>query len=64
LRSPDSVGDITGFYSGELTRCGWQTTSRVETAVAVTVVARLGPHGATISINATGSGTAITITCY
>jgi hypothetical protein len=64
LRSPHSVGDIACFYAAELTRCGWQISSSVETAIASTVVARLGPHGATISINATASGTAITIACY
>jgi hypothetical protein len=64
LRSPAVVGDIAGFYATELTRCGWQITSSVETGIAATVVARLGPHGATISINHTGSGTAITIACY
>jgi hypothetical protein len=64
LRSPDPVCDITGFYAAELSRCGWKTTSNVATALGATVVARLGPHGATISINDTGSGTAITIASY
>jgi hypothetical protein len=64
LRSPASVGDVTGFYAAELTRCGWQITSSVETGIAATVVARPGPHGATISINHIGPSTAITIACY
>jgi hypothetical protein len=64
LRSPDPVNDVTGFYANELRRCGWRTTSSVVTTRGATVVARLGPHGATISINDTGSGTAITIASY
>jgi hypothetical protein len=64
LQSPDSVRDISGFYAAELTRCGWRITSSVVTVAAARVVARLGPHGATISIDDTGTGTAITITSY
>jgi hypothetical protein len=64
LRSPDSVRDITGFYEAELCRRGWTITSSVLTARAATVVARQGPHSATISINDMGGGTAITIASY
>jgi hypothetical protein len=61
LRSPDPVSHVAAFYADELRRCGWRTTSSVVTTSGATVVARLGPHGATISINDTGSGTAIMI---
>jgi hypothetical protein len=64
LRSPDPVSDITDFYTAELRRCGWQTTSSLVTAITATIVARLGPHGATIKINDTGSDTAIAIASY
>jgi hypothetical protein len=64
LRSPDPVRSISCFYEAELRRRGWQARSSVVSARGATVVARRGPHGATISINDTGAGTAITIATY
>jgi hypothetical protein len=61
LQSPDSVKEISDFYTAELSRCGWTTTSSVVTGKGAMVVGRRGPHGATISINDVGSRTAITI---
>lgn len=64
LRSPDPVAAIAGFYEAALRRAGWTIRSPVITALAATVVARRGAHGATISINDIGAGTAITIVSY
>jgi hypothetical protein len=64
LKSFDSVDDIAEFYAAELNRRGWQTTSAMITETGATIVAQRGPHGATISIANTGSGSAITITSY
>jgi hypothetical protein len=64
LHSPDSVRDIYDFYTAELERNGWITTSQVISGASATLVARRGPHGATISINHTGTGTAVSIGSY
>jgi hypothetical protein len=64
LKSSDQVSDIAPFYTAELNRRGWRTTSATITATDATIVAQWGPHGATISIRDTGSGTAITIASY
>ncbi|HTX09125.1 MAG TPA: hypothetical protein VME22_10975 [Solirubrobacteraceae bacterium] len=64
LSSPDSVRDVCDFYAAELKRGDWVTTSRVVSGASATLVARRGPHGTTISINDTGTGTAVSIgTC-
>jgi len=64
LRSPDSVRELADFYATELDRGGWRTTHRIVTAASATLVARRGPHGATISINDTGMGSAVSIGSY
>lgn len=64
LNSPDAVSEIYDFYVAELERAGWVTTSRVFGGASATLVARHGPHGATISINHTGIGTSISIGSY
>ena len=64
LSSPDSVRELADFYAAELDRGGWITTHRVVTAASATLVARHGPHGATVSINHTGTGSAVSIGSY
>jgi hypothetical protein len=65
LISPDAVGDISAYYTAALSRLGWELlTSTVVTTLGATLVARLGAHGITISIRATGCGTAVTIARY
>jgi hypothetical protein len=64
LKSFDLVDDIAEFYTRELSRRGWKTTSAVITEAGATIVAQRGAHGATISIANTGSGRAITIASY
>jgi hypothetical protein len=64
LSSPDSVREIYDFYATELECAGWITTSQLVSDRSATLVARHGPHGATISINHTGTGTAISIGSY
>lgn len=64
LSSPDSVHELAAFYATELERAGWITTSHVVTGGNATLVAHHGPHGATISISDTGTGTAISIGSY
>jgi hypothetical protein len=64
LYSPDSVRDLYDFYAAELVRAGWITTSHVISGPSATLVARHGPRGATISINDTGIGTAVSIGSY
>jgi hypothetical protein len=64
LHSPDSVRDIYDFYTAELERASWITTSHVISRASAALVARREPHGATISINDIGTGTAISIGSY
>jgi hypothetical protein len=64
LASPDSVRELADFYAAELDRGGWITTCRVVTAASATLVARHGPHGATISISDTGTRCAVSIGSY
>jgi hypothetical protein len=64
LSSPDSVRGLYGFYAGELERGGWITTSRIVSDRSAALVAHHGPHGATTSINDTGTGTAVSIGSY
>jgi hypothetical protein len=64
LRSRDSVGEVTAFYAFELRRRGWLTTSQVIGGASAMLVARHGAHGATISINHAGTGTAVAIASY
>ncbi|HYB31715.1 MAG TPA: hypothetical protein VEF89_34350 [Solirubrobacteraceae bacterium] len=64
LSSPDSVRELADFYAAELDRGGWLTTYRVATAASAMLVARHGPHAATISINDTGTGSAVSIGSY
>jgi hypothetical protein len=64
LHSPDSVRDIYDFYAAELQRGGWDTASHEIGATSATLVAHRGAHGTTISINHTGTGTAVSIGSY
>jgi hypothetical protein len=64
LHTADSLGDVTAFYASELHRRGWLTTSHVTGRTSVMLVARHGAHSATISINHTGTGTAVAIASY
>ena len=64
LSSPDSVRDLYDFYAGELERGGWITTSGIVSDRSAALVAHHGPHGATVSINDTGTGTAVSIGSY
>ncbi|MGO9884612.1 MAG: hypothetical protein ACLPV4_16560 [Solirubrobacteraceae bacterium] len=64
LQSLASVGEVTAFYVSELERQGWLTRSHVIGHASAMLVARHGAHGATISINHTGTGTAVAIASY
>jgi hypothetical protein len=64
LHSPDSVRDIYEFYAAALERDGWIVTTELISGASATLVARRGPHGATISIINTGTGTAVSIGSY
>lgn len=64
LRSPDSLGEVTAFYLSELHRRGWLTMSHVTGGSSAMLVARHGAHGTTISINHTGTGTAVVVASY
>jgi len=64
LSSTDPVRDLADFYAAELRRADWITTSNVVSERSATLVAHHGPHGATISINDTGTGTAVSIGSY
>jgi hypothetical protein len=64
LRSPDPVEAVSRFYALELSRRGWRTTSEAVSGRGATLVARLGPHGTTISINDVGANTSIMISAY
>jgi hypothetical protein len=64
LSSPDSLRDIQDFDAAELGRAGWITTSDLVSEASATLVARHGPCGSTISINDTGTGTAVSIGSY
>jgi hypothetical protein len=64
LSSPDSVRELADFYAAELERESWVTTSHVVSDMSATLVAHHGPHSATISINDTGTGTAVSIGSY
>lgn len=64
LSSPDSIEAVSNFYTAELGRQGWTTTSKVTAAAAATIVARSGPHSAMVSIHKLHSGTSVTIATY
>jgi hypothetical protein len=64
LHSPDPVRDIYTFYTAELERAGWITTTHAVSHRTATIVAHHGPHGATIAITDTGTGTAVSIGSY
>jgi len=64
LSSPASVRELADFYAAELARGGWITTYCVVNAASATLVARHGPHGATVSISHTGTGSAVSIGSY
>jgi hypothetical protein len=64
LRSPDSVRELADFYASELVRAGWVRATHVVSHRSATLVAHHGPHGATISINNTGTSTAVSIGSY
>jgi hypothetical protein len=52
------------FYAAELERAGWVMNSNLVSEASARLVARYGPHGITISINDTGTGTAVSIGGY